>query len=129
MTSTLPQSSPLTPLDSIKATSAAIKAPLVAPLSGLEYGADVLRLLQRVHGELGVKQEYAAARCGVKPQQYSAALHGAGHFSVVWLFKQEIPFVLRFFELAMEHFGVNPASKQAARANRIAELVRLLLED
>lgn len=83
----------------------------------------------QVHGELRVKQEYAAARARVKPQQYSAALHGSGNFSIVWLFRQELSFLLRFFEVSMEHFGVNPASRQAQRANRIAELVRLLMED
>jgi len=121
MPQTMAQSASLTQLDSIKATSR-------GPLIDVE-AATVLGIVQRVHAELRVKQEYAAMRARVKPQQYSAALNGTGNFSIVWLFAQEPAFLLRWFELAMEAYGLDPTNAKAVRALRILELFRLLTED
>lgn len=122
MASTLTQPDALTRLNAVQATSG-------KPLTGLNRGADILGVIRRVHGEMGVKQQYAAARAGVKESQYSAALSGAGNFSVVWLFAQDLPFLLRFVELAMEQYGLDGTNRKAQRATRIMELIRLLTDE
>lgn len=122
MPQTMPQSDALTRLNAVQATAK-------GPLTHVHSGHDILGIVQRVHHELRVKQQYAAGRAGVKESQYSAALHGSGNFSIVWLFGQEPAFLLRWFELAMEHYGLDATNKRAVRANRILELMRLLTED
>lgn len=122
MANTMRQPQTLTQLDSIRATQG-------GPLIDVDRGAEILAILRRTHGELGYKQEVAASRSHLKPQQYSAAINGNGHYSIVWLFQQELPFILRVLELAMEHFGLDATNRKAVRALRILELTRLLTDD
>lgn len=116
------QRDPRTHLNSIQATSH-------GPLIGVNSGSEVLGIVKRVHSEMGVKLGTAASLASVKESQYCAALNGTGNFSIVWLFSQELPFVLRFMELAMEQFGLDATNRKAVRALRILELTRLLTED
>ena len=120
MPHTMPKAAGLTHLNTVRATS---QGPLIA------LNSDVLPIIRRVHAELGLKQEAAAALAHVKPSQYSTAINGTGNFAVTWLWAQDNTFWLRFFELVMEHRGLTPENKRAQRAFRIAELVKLLTEE
>jgi hypothetical protein len=80
-------------------------------------------------GETGLKQQAAAATAGVKESQFSSALNGSGNFAVTWLWTQSDEFLLRFVELLSAARQLTPGAARSARAERVGELVRLLLED
>lgn len=122
MPQTLSKPDALSRLNSIQATSA-------KPLSRVNSGAEVLRLTREVHHEVGLKQQAAAVLAEAKESQYSAALNGAGvNYALTWLYAQDDAFLLRWIEKVMEHRGLTPENRQAVRAFRIVELVRLLTE-
>lgn len=122
MSSSMSQRAPLTHLNDVQATSQ-------GPLIGVNRAAEVLAITRRVHHELELKQEAAAAVASVKPSQYSTAINGAGNYAVTWLYAQNDAFLLRWIERVMEARGLTPENKQAIRACRIVELVKLLTED
>ena len=122
MPATLEKTRDLTQLNGVQATSR-------GPLTGVNRGSDVLAIIKRVHAEMQLKQQSAAAQAGVKESQYSTALNGTGNFGVTWLYAQDDAFLLRFVELLMEARHLTPDNARAVRACRIAELVRLLTED
>lgn len=105
-----------------------VHAALRAPADGVN-GREVLSIIRQVLAEAGLKQEAAAAAAQVQPSQFSSALHGKGNFAVTWLWAQSDAFLLRFVDLLIAARALTPAAARARRAARIAELVRLLVED
>lgn len=121
--------SALTHLNDVQGQLSEIKATSQGPLIGVNRGAEVLAITRKVHHELQLKQEAAAAQAGAKPSQYSTAINGTGNFALTWLYAQDDAFLLRWIELVMEARMLTPENKKARRACQIAELVRLLTED
>lgn len=121
MATTLPKRTPLAQLSSIQATS--------RPPARVVHGREMLALVRQAMNETGLKQQAAAAAAGVKESQFSSALNGSGNFAVTWLWAQSDEFLLRFVELLIAARRLTPESARAARAERVGELVRLLLED
>jgi len=123
MPATLERAAALSQLDSIKTRPA--KALIdVDP----RRNPEILRLIGQALRETDVSQKEAALNAGVKEQQFSAALNGQGNFGATWLWAQPDRFLLRLVTLVMEARGLTHEAAQKARAERIAELVRLLLE-
>ena len=120
MASTLPKQPPLTGLNSVQATSH-------PPLKAVK-GREILALIRQAMAETDLKQGAAAAAAHVKESQFCSALNGSGNFGVTWLWPQSDAFLLRFVELLIAARQLTPESARAARAAKIGELVRLLVE-
>jgi hypothetical protein len=86
----------------------------------------------------------AMARTGTTPKQFvdrantvsachastfSESLNGQGrNLETDWILAQDEAFILAFWESVKHQMQLTPESRQAARAERIAELVRLIVE-
>lgn len=124
MPATLDRTADLTQLDSIKPRPA--KALInVDP----HKNPEILRLIGEALRRVGLSQKEAAINAGVKEQQFSAALLGQGNFGAMWLWAQPDTFWREFLGLIEQSRGLTPEASRAMKAARIAELVRLLVEE
>jgi plasmid maintenance system antidote protein VapI len=77
----------------------------------------------------GRSQKELAITAGVPESAFSDALNERGrNFDIDWVLAQGADFVAEFIANVQVRLGLSEESSRAAKAARIAELVRLLLE-
>ncbi len=127
MPATLRNPDPLTRLNSVQGRGIKVQVDSRPTLTDLNH-AEILSLIRETLQEVGLKQEAAAAIAGVKPSQFSAALHGQGNFGATWLWAQDDAFLLKLIEKVIAARALTPEQASAVRRQRIVELIGLLLE-
>ncbi len=106
-------------LDEVRATS--------QPPAKVSERADLLGLIRSAAADCNLSQKALAINAGCSESELSDGLSGRRNFAAAWIWSQPDTFLLRFVELMTEARGLTPAAVREVRANRIAELIRLLL--
>ncbi len=102
-----------------------------ARMSAKTDRATVVSLLRAVLTDTGTSQKVLAVNAEVPESVISDALNPQGqrHFALEWLCDQDDAVVLAFVQELMRARGLTPASKREVVAERIGELVRLLIQE
>lgn len=117
-------------LDGIRTRSAkaGIDANRASSSADAEDRAECLSLIREALKRSGMSQKEMAINARCSESQLADGLNGVRNFSVDWLWTQPNKFWLELRELTDQAKQLTPENKAAARAERIGELVRLLLE-
>lgn len=114
-------------LDEIRAGKANLR--IDAKNLGNAPGIESIRpLVREAMRRAGLSQKAFAIDAGITESVLSEALSGARHLSVDWLWSQGDLFVAELIKLVSERRNLTEQTQRSLRAERVAELVRLLLE-
>ena|ERR1041385_454590 len=93
--------------------------------------ATTCALVRQCMAETGLTQKAMAINAEISEAVLSDALapHGTRNLAAEWLFDQEDAFLLALVEKLMRARGLTPASKREVAAERISELVKLLISE
>ncbi|MCR4331554.1 MAG: hypothetical protein NUV34_02435 [Sulfuricaulis sp.] len=93
--------------------------------------ASTVGLIRAAMAETGTSQKQLAINAEQSEAVISDALnpHGTRHFAAEWLFDQEDAFLLAVVEKLMLVRGLTPQSKREVAAERISQLVKLLISE
>lgn len=130
MRSTIPTPAPRTHANALRRTLDEVRATSQPPAKVSEVSAErhiPLGLIRAAATDCELSQKALALNAGCTESEMSDALAGRRNFALAWIWAQDDAFLLRFLELAMQARGLTPDAQKAVRAERIAELVRLLL--
>lgn len=80
-------------------------------------------------GQTGLTQQQFADAAGCPESTFSDALNQRGrNLETDWILAQTPAFILAFWQSVERQRGLTSAARQAVKAERIAELVRLIVE-
>lgn len=97
-------------------------------LENAEQKRGFLQLVRDAMREADLSQKAFAVDAQQSESVISEALSGGRHLSADWLYAQNDGFLLALMKGIERARHLTPESKAALRANRISELIRLLLE-
>jgi len=90
----------------------------------------VTTLVRDAMARTGLSQKAMAANAGVAESVLSEALapHGTRHLALEWLWAQDDEFLAVLVDRLTEARGLTDQSRREAKAARVSELIRLILE-
>jgi hypothetical protein len=94
-----------------------------------EAPSALLPLIRQAASETGLSQKAMAINAGIPESVLSEALNSRRNFAAEWWWLQPDSFLLRFLDLVTEARQLTPESARLVRANRIKELIGLLLSE
>lgn len=90
--------------------------------------AEILALIEEARIAARLSQKEMQITAGANKGAYSEALNGErGNYAVQWLWAQPDAFWIEFIRLVQERKGLTPETRRTVQAQRIGELVSLLV--
>lgn len=95
----------------------------------LSHKPELLALVDEARIRAGMSQKEMAINAGVPEGPFSEALRGVrGNFAIHWLDRQPDVFWLAFHRITADRYGITPQKQDEVWADRIGELVTLLIK-